>query len=177
MTPENVHAFANMQILVRTTEAYRRALGAVADPAMNCVGIVVKVKADQVDKHGEGLRVDVLWDNARPLEGYRVGYQRAFDLEAAVPPETGVNPFLASPADSQTLHAQKRSLWSRMKLPFKSPFSSKTQASIALSVLQFRVPHIVSCLRSRTATQQWLLSVCVCWSAAALLIATLRSLA
>ena len=132
VTMDNVHTFSNHQILVRTTEAYRQALAPVQDPAASCVGIIVKVNADQCDKKGNGLRVDVLWDNGRPMQGYRVAFAKAFDLEAAETREADANPERSchgpSPGASvETQASPRKSLWKRMsKLTFKSPFSSKS---------------------------------------------------
>ena len=131
VTPENVYAFANAQVLVRTTDKYRQALAPVPDPAAQCVGIVVKVNADQCDKKGDGLRVDVLWDNGRPMQGYRVAFAKAFDLEAAEPRDADSNPErtchdASLEVSSGMRKSPKKSLWKRMaKLSFKSPFSSK----------------------------------------------------
>jgi hypothetical protein len=137
VTPENVHTFANAQVLVRTTDSYRQALAPVPDPAAQCVGIVIKVHADQCDKKGNGLRVDVLWDNGRPMQGYRVAFAKAFDLEAAEaaePRDADSNPErtchdASSEVSAGTHRSPKKSLWKRMaKLSFKSPFSSKSDS-------------------------------------------------
>jgi len=125
VTADNVQLFYNHQILVRTTSSYRTALGSVVDPAAQCVGVVIKINRNQVDKHGNGMRVDVLWDNGRPLQGYRVGYAKAYDLEAAPPREPDENPHSQQPSVSQTATVERRSIWRRLTSGFKSPFPSK----------------------------------------------------
>jgi len=135
VTPANVHMFLSHKIRVQTTLAYRTALGSVADPAATCVGVVVMINAHQVDHHGNGMRVDVLWDNGRPLQGYRVGYAKAHDLEAA---ETRKH-LDQSPVPESKDTFERKSIWRRIASGFKSPFFSKRSCKPDDSVLQVSV--------------------------------------
>jgi hypothetical protein len=145
VSPANVHMFYNHQIRVRTTLAYRTALGSVADPAATCVGVVVKINAHQVDHHGNGMRVDVLWDNGRPLQGYRVGYAKAHDLEAAEPRKPDANPHPhQSPVSESKDTIERKSIWRRIASGFKSPFFSKRSCKADDGVLQVSVGFLAA---------------------------------
>jgi hypothetical protein len=119
VTPDNVSLFVSTQVLVRTTDSYRNALVAAGsvDPAKECFGVIVKVRDDKEEE--TGFRVQVMWNNGRPLQGYRVGVQNKFDLESAnvaVAQEVDWNP---SPEKKAKEKKPKKGLWGRMMSPFK----------------------------------------------------------
>lgn len=107
---ENVATVELAHMLVQTTDKYRRDLGDVPDPAERCSGIIVQVVELQDSKKQRASRVDVLWDNGRLLQGYRVGFagsskaQAAFDLEIAAASGPGSESLLSAWEQRKSKH-------------------------------------------------------------------------
>ena len=150
VSEENLMAFVKSEAIVRTTDSYRQALakGGAECPAKNCVGVVVTVVPETT--YG-GYTVQVMWNNGRPMNGYRVGVKnKYFDLEAADSNDlhdcdvTDSNPV----AEIGSSPAKKKGLLHRMMSPFKSkkpkdsPDSSPSKLIVSVGYLKGQMPTV-----------------------------------